>query len=56
MLETLPPDQTGAPVDRQTREVSVDAATYESGRDEIEASLPDGWRVMWMRVVRPEFA
>lgn len=54
MLETVPPDQKGQATDRQTREVSVDAGTYEAGREEIEAGVPDGWRVMWMRVVRPE--
>lgn len=50
MLETIPADDSGVDPDRQTRQVDVEAATYEQGREEIFSSLPPGWRVINLRV------
>lgn len=49
MLETTPPDNSGRAYGRETRELRVDADTYEQGRDQAFAQVPDGWRVIWLR-------
>lgn len=49
MLETIPPDHTGINPDRRTREVDVEAATYEQAREQLTADLPEGWRIVWVR-------
>lgn len=49
MLETIPPDSTGIDPGRQTRQVRVQAQTYEQARDQVMAELPHRWRVIWFR-------
>lgn len=34
----------------QSRLLQVDAATYEQGRDQLAAMIPDGFRLLWYRV------
>lgn len=49
MLETTPPDNSGQVYKRESRELRVEADTYEQGRDQLMAQVPDGWRIMWFR-------
>ncbi|MNW69252.1 hypothetical protein D3C74_482200 [compost metagenome] len=48
MLEQTPPDGTGKN-DMPTREVKVEASSYDEARDQLFSDLPDGWRVLWVR-------
>lgn len=59
LLETIPPAasaQRPEPDSRQTDHaydtVTVEAPTYEEARDQIMARVPDGWRVVHLRVER----
>lgn len=49
MLETVPPDNSGVHPGRQTKELRVEADTYEQGREQVMGQVPDGWRIIWMR-------
>lgn len=51
-LETIPPDISGVHPDRQTRDIEVSAESYEQGRREIFEAIPDGWRAMFIQVLR----
>ena len=48
MLEQIPADSTGEG-ERVTREVKVEAPSYDDARAQLAADLPDGWRVLWVR-------
>lgn len=48
MLEQTPPDGSGKH-DMPTREVKIEAPTYDDARTQLAADLPDGWRVLWVR-------
>ncbi|GAA4718684.1 hypothetical protein APR04_005835 [Promicromonospora umidemergens] len=30
----------------QAREIEVEATTYEAGRDELDAQVPEGWQML----------
>lgn len=30
----------------QAREIEVEASTYEAGRDELDAQVPEGWQML----------
>ncbi|MFJ3408198.1 hypothetical protein [Promicromonospora sp. NPDC090134] len=32
--------------DSQAREIEAEAETYEAGRDELEAQVPEGWLML----------
>lgn len=51
IVETVPPDHTGVDPDRQVRDVEVRGETYEAARDALEAQVPDGHRLVWVRTV-----
>lgn len=38
------------PVEHQTRELVEEAATYEAAREVIFSSVPEGWRIVNVRV------
>lgn len=52
LIETEPPSHHDRAPDRQTRELTATAETYEEARDRILGEVPDGWRIMHYLVPR----
>lgn len=48
MIEPIPTDNAGGNPG-EVRELSVDAETYEAGRADLYAQVPDGWRILNFR-------
>jgi hypothetical protein len=52
MLEKVPTENPiGRHVPRHLDTVHAEGATHESARDAIDALVPDGWRLIWVRRV-----
>lgn len=47
MTQPIPADERSA--DAESREVTIQAATYDDAWARLHAELPDGWRVLWVR-------
>lgn len=48
MIEPIPEDHNGSGR-RQVEEISVEADSYEQGREALMAKLPEGWRMSSIR-------
>jgi hypothetical protein len=35
----------------ESREITVEGASYDECRAAVDAQLPEGWRVLWVRTV-----
>lgn len=51
-IETVPPEDPGPAPDRRTDQVSATAETYELALEQVQAAVPDGWRLMHVLVDR----
>lgn len=49
IAETLPPDHTGVDPDRRTLELEARGETYEAARAALDAQVPGGQRLVWLR-------
>lgn len=49
IAETLPPDHTGVDPDRRTLELEARGETYEAARAALDAQVPGGHRLVWLR-------
>ena len=47
MTQPIPADERAA--DAESREVKIEAPTYDDAWAKLHAELPDGWRVLWVR-------
>lgn len=47
MIQPIPADERAE--DPESREVTIEAPTYDDARAQLAADLPDGWRVLWVR-------
>ena len=48
LIEPIPPNHSGNEP-REVRELSVEAKSYEAGRAELFAQVPEGWRMVSIR-------
>lgn len=51
MAQETPPDHSGRH-DLETRELQVEAASYEEAVAALDELVPAGWRLLWRRVIR----
>lgn len=51
LVETVPPDHTGVDPDRMVEQVEVEGETYEAARAALDARVPGGHRLVWVRTV-----
>lgn len=51
-IETVPPSHQAKAPDRETRELTATADTYEAATAELRAQVPDGWRLLYIDVER----
>lgn len=50
-VETIPPDHTGVDPNREVEEVEAHGETYEAARAALDAQIPDGRRLVWVRSI-----
>lgn len=51
-IETVPPSHQAKAADRETRELTATADTYEAAVADLRVQVPDGWRLMRVSVER----
>lgn len=51
-LQEVPPDNSGSH-DLDIRYVDETAATYLDAVDKLQATIPDGWRLLYVRTTDP---
>lgn len=51
-IEPVPPSHQVKAPDRETRELTATADTYEDATAELRAQVPDGWRMLYVDVER----
>lgn len=51
-IETVPPSHQAKAPDRETRELTATADTYEQAYADVRAQVPDGWRLLRVLVDR----
>lgn len=47
-IETVPPSHHAKVDDRETRELTATADTYEDATAQLRGEVPDGWRVLYV--------
>lgn len=51
-IETVPPSHQAQALDRETRELTATADTYEAAAADLRAQVPDRWRMLYLDVER----